>query len=153
MLSKRQDLLFVVGWSAAISMLLAGCGDSEPSITWLEDGPRAGCADGARETQRHGTACLCCHSDEFGVAGSVDSRGPAVSRVLVADDHGNVADMVPNGFDNFFRHVKLTPPLTASVYGEDGQVLTMQSKASSGDCNSCHGVHGSAAPLHGPEPR
>lgn len=109
--------------------------------------------DGDRETQRHGTACLCCHADEFGVAGSVEPNATAVLRVLVRDDYGNVADMVPNGFGNFFRHVKLTPPLTASVYGEDGRVLTMQSEASSGDCNSCHKAKGPAAPLHGPEPR
>lgn len=138
--------------SAAAALLLIACSGGEPSSTWLEDGPRPGCADGARETQRHGTACLCCHSDEFGVAGSVDLRGPAVARVVVADGYGNVADMVPNGFGNFFRHLKLTPPLTATVYGEDGQTLTMQSPASSGDCNSCHIASGSAAPLHGPEP-
>ena len=134
------------------ALLLAACGTAEPSSTWLDDDPPAECVDGDRETQRHGTACLCCHADEFGVAGSVDLQGAAVSRVVVADGDGNTANMVPNGFGNFFQHVKLTPPLSATVYGEDGRTQTMQSPANSGDCNSCHAASGVAAPLQGPAP-
>ncbi len=133
-----------------VSTLAAGCGDSEGAVWLDDDGPRPGCIDGKREEQRHGTACLCCHSAEFGVAGSVDREGPPVVRVVVSDGHGNVADAVPNGFGNFFRHLKLTPPLRATVYGADGRTLTMRAPASSGDCNSCHRRGGEAEPIHGP---
>jgi hypothetical protein len=133
-------------------LLLVACGDGEAEPRWLDDGPRPGCVDGARETQRRGTACLCCHASEFGVAGSIDPDGPPVARVVVSDGHGNVADMVPNGFGNFFRHLQLTPPLTATLYGADGRALTMQTPAESADCNSCHGAGRSAPPLRGPVP-
>lgn len=137
--------------SAVAALLLSACADAGSSTFFLDDGPRPGCADGARETQRHGTACLCCHADEFGVAGSIDPEGPEVARIVVTDGDGNVANMVPNGFDNFFRHLRLTPPLTATVYGKDGQALSMKDPASSGDCNACHRPEGSAAPLRGPQ--
>ncbi len=110
----------------------------------------AGCPSGDESVQRHGTACLCCHSDEFGVAGSIDPMGSPVARVLVTDSEGSTADLVPNSFGNFFRHFTMTPPLRASVYAQDGRAVTMTADAPSADCNGCHVTGGLAPPIHGP---
>jgi hypothetical protein len=103
---------------------------------------------GDRERQRHGTACLCCHADEFSVAGSIDPRGGAIARLVITDARGEAREMAPNAFDNFFRHFALTPPLRVEAYGVDGRSVAMRDPAPHGDCNACHGV--STAAIHGP---
>ncbi|MGO8997549.1 MAG: hypothetical protein ACLQVI_29890 [Polyangiaceae bacterium] len=109
------------------------------------------CRDvGDPSDQRRGSTCLCCHSDEFGVAGSVDPAAPPVAHVIVVDVTGDVADVSPNSFANFFRHFPMTPPLQASVVGPDGGTLPMQEEAPSADCNGCHFSGGPAAPIYGP---
>lgn len=133
-----------------VLLFAAGCGAEEQPVV-LDDGPVAGCVDGDRDAQRHGTACLCCHKSEFGVAGSIDHSGPAVARVVVTDSAGDSVDVVPNQFDNFFRHLKLRPPLFPVVYSPDGRALAMQTPAPHGDCNRCHRPLGEATPLQGPE--
>ena len=108
-----------------------------------------GCIDGDEAMQRHNAPCVCCHA-EFGVAGSVDQSRGAVIRVVVRDAFGNTDEMQPNVFGNFFRHQKLTPPLTPIVFGDDGRALTMKSPAPHGNCNACHGSGGAASALHAP---
>lgn len=106
---------------------------------------------GAGESvQRHGTPCLCCHSDEFGVAGSIDPSGRPVARVVVTAADGDVADMAPDSFANFFRHFPMTPPLAAVVYGPDGGTVEMRELAPTADCNACHGAGLAAPAIEGP---
>jgi hypothetical protein len=106
---------------------------------------------GADESvQRHGTPCLCCHSDEFGVGGSVDPSGSPVARVIVTAADGDVADMAPDPFANFFRHFPMTPPLRAVAVGPDGRSVAMQELAPTGDCNACHGEGRVAPAIEGP---
>jgi hypothetical protein len=133
----------LAGFSAA-----ACSGDDE--LTWLDDGPTPGCRDGDRAEQRYGTACLCCHRGEFSVAGSIDHAGPPVARVVVTDAEGRTVVSTPNSFDNFFGHLRLTPPLSAAVYGPAGDALRMRDLAPDGDCNRCHSAAGPEPPLHGP---
>jgi hypothetical protein len=100
--------------------------------------------------QRHDAPCLCCHRDEFGVAGSVDLESYPVSRVVVRDALDRGVEMTINPFGNFFQHFKVTPPLLAAVVGPDGRTLAMPLLAPDGDCNGCHRPGGSAAPIRGP---
>jgi hypothetical protein len=93
---------------------------------------------------------LCCHSDELGVAGSIDPAGPAVARVVVIDATGEASSLSPNRFGNFFRHFPMTPPIRAVVVGPDGRARAMQDGAPHGDCNACHRTGGAASPIHGP---
>jgi hypothetical protein len=108
------------------------------------------CRDGLESVQRHGTPCLCCHSDEFGVGGSVDPGGSPVARVVVEGADGDVADMTVNGFSNFFRHFPLATPVRAVVYAPDGRSVAMRELAPSADCNACHFDGGPVAPITGP---
>src|SRR5438067_1966187 len=96
---------------ASSLLFAAACADSSAP----DDPPRASttttsavaigpCRDGDPNDQRHGATCLCCHSDEFGVGGSIDRAGPPVARVVVVDARGEIADVAPNPFSNFFRH-------------------------------------------------
>lgn len=126
-----------------VATSLGGCfdgGDAEGSAagegpTAVDLGP---CLDGDPNRERWGSNCVCCHETEFGVAGSLlpDS---AVETIFVADQRGRSAEMSPNFFDNFFRHQKLTPPLTATITFSDGEQRRMQSAALHGSCNACHG--------------
>ncbi len=138
----------LVGVTAAGISATACSGDDEPR--WLDDGPTPGCRDGDRAEQRYGTACLCCHQSDFSVAGSIDPAGPPVTRVVVTDREGHSVDTAPNAFDNFFGHFRLTPPLTAVVYGPTGDALAMRDPAPNGDCNACHSAVGPEPLLYGP---
>ncbi len=109
----------------------------------------AACAAGDPNQQRYGTPCLCCHWDEFSVAGSVD-RAAQIERIVVTDARGEVRNMTPNSFGNFFRHFTLTPPLRAVVYDKSGRASTMRDGAPHGDCNACHGTGGTTRQIHGP---
>lgn len=95
------------------------------------------CREGIAWQQRHGTSCLCCHQ-EFGIAGSV-AHDAGVVRVLVTGSDGQELEAAPNGFDNFFRHFQLVPPLRATITFRDGEVRTMDHPAPHGSCNACHG--------------
>jgi hypothetical protein len=128
--------------------LISSCGSEHPA--YVDDGPRSGCGDGDVFEQRRGTACLCCHADEFSVAGSVARTGPPVARVIVTDRIGRAVDMAPNAFFNFFRHFELSPPLRPVVYAADGRELAMKQPAASGDCNACHRAGGPMPEVHGP---
>jgi hypothetical protein len=107
------------------------------------------CSDGPRPEQRYGSTCVCCHA-EFGVAGSIDREGPPVSRIVVTDARGDVADTAPNMFSNFFRHFAMTGPFRAVAYGPDGRSIEMQADAPSADCNACHYKGGPVPMIHGP---
>ncbi|MET0593963.1 MAG: hypothetical protein ABW133_14775 [Polyangiaceae bacterium] len=108
------------------------------------------CVDGEWDRHRHGSTCLCCHTREFGVAGSVDPSGAPVERIVVTDATGDVASMAPNLFANFFRHFKMTPPFRAIAYGPDGRAAPMRADAPTADCNVCHYVGGPVGLVHGP---
>ncbi len=98
------------------------------------------CDDGDPTRERWGANCLCCHADEFGVAGSLP-KDAGIATVFVVDNDGRTAEMSPDIFDNFFRHRKLTPPLRATVRFTDGSARSMKSPAPHGSCNACHGTH------------
>jgi hypothetical protein len=123
-------------------------GDAAPPPAIASFVPR--CVDGDFDRQRHGATCLCCHAEEFGVAGSVDPTAAPVERIVVTDAHGDVASLAPNAFANFFRHFRMTPPLQAIAYGPDGRAAPMRALSPSADCNACHGIGGSTAAIHGP---
>ncbi|MEK6607557.1 MAG: hypothetical protein AABZ30_07855 [Myxococcota bacterium] len=110
--------------------------------------PAANCTEGDPDRERWGTDCSCCH-DEFGVAGSVEDD-PSVARIVVVDAKGRRAEMMPNPYGNFFRHLRLDPPLQAQVYGPDGRMLRMKTAAPHGSCNGCHAPGLEAARIHGP---
>lgn len=110
------------------------------------DAPASACASGDTQNQRHGTDCGCCHHDEFGVSGSVDLAGPAITSVHVTDAQGVELDMAPNAYGNFFRHYQPAFPLRARVVGPSGERV-MQSEITTGSCNSCHREGGALPPL------
>jgi hypothetical protein len=134
------------------ALLACGAGSSTADSTASVDSGAlpVGCTDGDPNQQRYGATCLCCHTDEFGVAGSIDREGAPVTRITVVDAEGHLADMAPNPFGNFFRHLPLTPPLRATAYGPTGAAIAMQSAATSADCNDCHREGGVTAMVHGP---
>jgi len=103
----------------------------------------AACDPGDPADERYGTSCLCCHTGDFTVAGSVDRAAPP-ARIIVVDRAGARAEMSPDPYGNFFRHVPLVPPLTATVIGIDGGSRVMPIAAPHADCNECHRPGGSA---------
>lgn len=107
-----------------------------------------GCPLGDENKERWGTPCLCCHADTFGVGGSL-APGRLVARIVVRDAHGDVADMTPNPFGNFFQHLDLRGELDAEIHMKDGQIRRMRAKAPHGDCNVCHGLTGPAGMIGG----
>jgi len=144
-------------WLPLLTVAVAAACGGEPapdSASTIEVAPAppdaASCRDGTEAMQRHGTACLCCHSDELGVAGSVNPAGPPVARVVVTGADGDVAEMSVNGFGNFFRHFPLATPVRAVVVAPDGRTIAMRELAPSADCNACHYDGGFAAPIFGP---
>ncbi|MCI0634787.1 MAG: hypothetical protein L0206_12850 [Actinobacteria bacterium] len=84
------------------------------------------------------------------MAGSIDRTGPPISRVVVIDAAGRRAEMAPNPYGNYFRHLSLEPPLQAEVHGPDGTTLRMKALAPHGSCNRCHRPGGEAPPVRGP---
>jgi hypothetical protein len=108
--------------------------DGEP----LSSAGAAVCRDGDPDRERWGTSCLCCHTHDFGVAGSIAPSSQVVD-IFVEDRDGRTAEMSPDIFDNFFRHRKLTPPLVATVTFADGDRRVMR-EVPHGSCNACHGV-------------
>ncbi len=125
-----------------VAAIVAACGPAG------RDGAAA-CSEGDPAAERWGTDCTCCHP-EFGVAGSIDPDGPPVSRIVVIDRDGRRAVMSPNPYGNFFRHVRLDPPLEVSVEGPGGASLVMEALAPHGACNRCHGLAGGPPLVAGP---
>ena len=124
----------------ALAILVAsvlGCSQSEGTSAPVpaDFGP---CRDGNPARERWGTSCLCCHTGEFGVAGSLAPDSGVVD-IFVEDRDGRTAEMSPDIFDNFFRHRKLTPPLSTTITFADGDQRRMQA-VPHGSCNACHGV-------------
>jgi hypothetical protein len=140
--------------SAALlgAAVASACGDATkpgaPTVAPLESAQPCGGGDPAE--QRHGAPCLCCHSDEFGVAGSVDRSGPPVAHVIVTDALGESSTLSPNSFGNFFRHFPMTAPVRAVVYGPSGDAISMRELSPTPDCNACHFAGGPVTPIHGP---
>jgi hypothetical protein len=131
----------------------AGVGASEGGAVvtgYVPPADAAACDPGDPDRERHGTSCLCCHTGDFTVAGSVDLGGAPVARVEVTDGFGNRSVMAPNPYGNFLRHNPLVPPLAAQVVGPDGGVRRMQMPAPHANCNECHRTGGAAAPIAGP---
>jgi hypothetical protein len=122
--------------------------DDPPAVTF--DRSTAGCADGDPSVERFGTDCLCCHKNEFSVAGSIAHDSPPVATVIVEDSVGGSAVASPNPFGNFFRHNRLVPPLRATIIGVDGKAITMSAPAPDGACNRCHRDGGAVPMLHAP---
>src|SRR5262249_53677698 len=93
---------------------LAACGAACASAAPADDPPpavcdrsTAGCVDGDRDHERFATDCLCCHKNEFSVAGSIARDSSPVAAVIVEDSVGGSAVASPNPFGNFFRHDRL----------------------------------------------
>src|SRR5579859_1934080 len=133
-MTGSRSLVVACGCAAAFAACSASPASAPaPAADWTDPVAVApmvpdasSCRTGPEATQRHGTACLCCHSDEFGVAGSVDPAGSPVARVVVTGADGDVADMAVNGFSNFFRHFPLATPVRAVVVAPDGRSLAMR---------------------------
>ncbi len=135
-MSSRVIVVFVAG-------LVGACTGAEPegdssSLEPRETSDTTQCAQGDKTRERHGTDCLCCHGT-FGVAGSI-ARDAGVDWVLLTDSEGRHLQIAPNPHDNFFRHVKLRPPIHATLVYANGAVRTMKTDAPSGSCNQCHGA-------------
>ncbi len=118
-----------------ISATACSSSGTAASAAAVDVGP---CRDGDHDRERWGTSCLCCHTGEFGVAGSLAPDAGVVD-IFVEDRDGRTAEMSPDIFDNFFRHRKLTPPLSTTITFADGDQRTMQA-VPHGSCNACHGV-------------
>ena len=120
---------------AVLTALVAGEGRAArrhgPVLSSIDVGA---CVDGSEFVQRHGTNCVCCHT-EFGVAGSV-MHDAGVVEVLVTDRNGVEVEIAPNPFDNFFRHYALEPPFRAQITMADGSVRVMDERAPHGSCNA-----------------
>ena len=140
---------------------LAACGAPASTESAASDTQRANapvvlaCADGDRDVQRRGTACLCCHSGEFFAAGSLDGAGRAngardaapIAHVEIIDALGRRVTVEPNALGNFFSHERLVAPLRASIIDANGRMSSMRADAPSGDCNACHVAGGAALPI------
>jgi hypothetical protein len=137
-----------------IVLALAGCGGDRASEAPPDASgsfaDAAACEPGDPARERWGTNCLCCHSGEFSVAGSIDPSGAPVARIVVTDSVGGRAEMAPNPYGNFFRHNALVPPLTAVAYGPDGRARVMPMPAPHAACNECHHPLGVAPRIVGP---
>jgi hypothetical protein len=116
----------------------------------VDAGSDAACEQGDPDQERYGTDCLCCHRWEFGVAGSVALEGRPVERIEATDEDGFTVSMAPNPFSNFFRHYPVRGSLDVRVYGPDGGVARMPTRAPDGACNRCHRRGGPAERVHGP---
>ncbi len=138
----RGPSVFVALGSALVFTALPGCSNrsSDAGPPSLDAGPAtmATCRDGDHDRQRYGSACLCCHKDTFGVAGSV-AHDAGVALVKVRDRDGKIAEMYVNTYDNFFQHRRLTPPISAVIVFEDGTERAMPEPAPHASCNACHG--------------
>jgi hypothetical protein len=123
---------------------------SPPSATTPRDaGAEAACEPGDKATQRFGTDCLCCHTGEFSVAGSVDDAS-LVDYIRVVDEDRNWVTTRPNGLSNFFHHERLRGTLEITLFGKDGRSISMKSRAPHGSCNACHRPGGTAPRLRAP---
>lgn len=134
-----MSLRLTVVFSGAVLLACASPaaeGEPESSTVALRDTTQ--CVQGDKTRERHGTDCLCCHT-EFGVAGSIE-RDTRVDWVLLTDSEGRYLQIAPNPHDNFFRHAKLRPPIHATLVFADGTVRTMKQDAPHGSCNQCHGA-------------
>lgn len=144
--SRANDMMRPIPWVFLASAALVGCapasaddvGTASASATATARDTSA-CAPGDPSKERHGTDCMCCHGDKFGIAGSI-AHDAGVAWVLVTDSRNRHLQIAPNPHDNFFRHQELVPPISATVVFEDGEVRTMRTPAPSGSCNSCHGL-------------
>ena len=145
----RARSTVALGAAVACALLAASCSASNESSSIVLDRDTTGCIDGDRDAGRRGTECLCCHTREFSVAGSIDPTSKPVRQVIVEDGFGHSAVMSPDSDGNFFRHDPLVPPLRARIVGEDGRVAQMASGAEA-SCNRCHGDGGSAGRLRAP---
>ena len=146
-----SSLAFLV----AISCCGVACGAQADAVEPQQDAPVhprdvRGCANGDVTAQRRGTDCLCCHTGEFSVAGTIFGDPLAIKEVRIEDAVGASAVMAPNGFGNFFRHNVLVPPLRVSIVGTSGRTSTMALPAPEGACNRCHAMGGAASPLRAP---
>src|SRR5262245_37393647 len=118
------------------SLVAAGCGAPEPDTS--QPTPNAACIDGDESRERHGTDCLCCHAEDFSVAGSIASSPSAIARVEVTDSAGFELVMPVDPYGNFFQHEAVVPPLRARTVDVRGEVRTMTGEAPHGSCNRCH---------------
>jgi hypothetical protein len=95
-----------------------------------------------------GQACLGCHNGNgakaFTAAGTIYSGGGGASGVTIeiTDSKGVKVTLVSaaspsNAVGNFYTSQALSPPLTVTA-SSCPDTVHMNSKPSSGDCNSCH---------------
>ena len=135
-------LCAALGCGAPARTADTGPGDAgdEPAsaLGYVPPPDAAACEPGDPSRERYGTSCLCCHTGDFTVAGSVDLLGPGVLRVEVSDGYGNRSVMSPDPYGNFLRHNPLVPPLDVRVVGLDGRERRMLAPAPHTNCNECH---------------
>jgi hypothetical protein len=151
----RTNVLGVYAFAALAALM--GCAAADDgasagttSLAYVPPADAASCEPGDPKRERYGTNCLCCHTGDFTVAGSIDLLGGPVARVVVTDSAGNRAEMAPDPYGNFFRHAPLIPPLTAVAFGPDGRARAMQMPAPHAACNECHRPDGVAPRIAGP---
>src|SRR5947207_1074555 len=77
-----------------LAALLGGCASSSASPAPVDVGP---CRDGDPDRERWGTSCLCCHTTEFGVAGSL-AGDAGISTITITDSEGRTSEMSPDFF-------------------------------------------------------
>lgn len=133
----RAFLLLFVAGAACSSREAAENGTSSSAAEAVVASCTSVNTSGDPNAERYGTSCICCHSGEFGVAGSL-AHDAGVATILVEDHDGKTAEMSPDPYDNFFRHRPLSPPLSATVIFENGERRTMKGPAPHGSCNACH---------------
>jgi cytochrome c5 len=139
-------MILSLGAAALVTLCLSACGTkkelSSADLDWPSetDKRNPNCRDGARDRERTGTDCACCHKAQFAASGSLKPAfAEKVVEVVVSDSQGNVLSMAPNPYYNFFRHrPKLIPPLSARVVLRDGAIVTMKGGFENPSCNSCH---------------
>ena len=117
-----------------------------------------GCGEDEGETMEPGKACLKCHGsgddESFSLAGTVfesedAAHGAEGVLITILDAEGSTRQLSSNRVGNFFSEASLVPPFTVSL-GEGANQRSMQTAASSGDCNSCHRRGADAPPLARP---
>jgi hypothetical protein len=142
----RFSFLLMMSLGAMGTLWMPGCHtkkETNPAdLDWPSEADKRNpnCRDGARDHERTGTDCACCHKAQFAASGSLkEAFAEKVAEVVVRDSQGNELSMAPNPYNNFFRHrPKLVPPLSARVVLRDGSIVAMKGGFENPSCNSCH---------------
>lgn len=105
-----------------------------------------------------GQACITCHASsgeapKFVIAGTLyptghepnncnGVNGTTGAKVVVTGSSGASVTLTPNSAGNFYSSTALAGPYQAKVVSATGAERVMTTKATTGDCNSCHTQNG-----------